>query len=54
MPVRLIIGIVVGGVAGYLLYRFVGCTTGTCPMTSNPYISTIIGAIVGASFAGGA
>jgi hypothetical protein len=36
-----------GAVAGYLYYRFVGCRTGTCPITSSPVISTIYGAMIG-------
>ena len=45
--IKIIAGVVLGGGAGFLLYRFVGCSTGTCPMTSNPYVSTLIGAAVG-------
>jgi hypothetical protein len=45
--VKILIGITVGGSLGYLLYRFVGCSTGSCPITSNPWISTIYGAILG-------
>lgn len=45
---RLLIGGVVGGLIGYSLYRFVGCSTGACPITSNPWISTILGVVVGA------
>jgi hypothetical protein len=36
-----------GAVAGYLYYRFVGCRTGACPITSSPIISTIYGAMIG-------
>lgn len=39
--------VILGGAAGYGYYRFVGCRTGTCPITSNPWISTIYGAILG-------
>ena len=39
---------VVGAIGGYLYYRFVGCASGTCPITSNPYISTIYGGVLGA------
>jgi len=44
---RYIIGAAVGAVLGYLYYRLVGCSSGTCPITSNPYISTIYGAVIG-------
>lgn len=39
---------IVGAVGGYCYYRFVGCGSGTCPITSNPYVSTIYGGIIGA------
>ena len=42
-----IIGVAVGAVGGYLYYAKVGCESGTCPITSSPYISTIYGAIMG-------
>lgn len=40
------IAAVVGIVAGYLFYSFYGCTNG-CPMTSNPYLTTIYGGVAG-------
>jgi uncharacterized membrane protein YedE/YeeE len=40
--------IAVGGIAGFGWYYFVGCSTGACPISSNPYISTGYGALVGA------
>lgn len=48
MIVRLIAGVVLGGVAGFAYYRFVGCSGGVCPITGNPYISTVYGAVMGA------
>lgn len=45
--IKIIIGITVGGLLGYGLYRFIGCSTGSCPITSNPWISTIYGAVLG-------
>lgn len=45
------LGIVLGAVAGYLVYRFVGCRTGTCPITRSPYLSTVFGALLGALIA---
>jgi len=42
-----IIGTVVGMTGGYLYYYFIGCTSGTCPITSNPYISILYGGVMG-------
>lgn len=42
-----IIGIIVGAVAGYLYYHFVGCASGTCAITSKPLNSTLYGALMG-------
>lgn len=43
-----LIGLIVGGIGGYVYYKTIGCASGTCPITSNPYISTIYGMILGA------
>jgi hypothetical protein len=42
-----IAGVVIGAVGGYIYYAKIGCASGTCPITSSPYISTIYGAIMG-------
>ena len=52
MILRIVIGVVVGGGLGFAYYKFVGCSTGTCPLTSNPIISTLYGMVVGALVAG--
>ena len=44
---RILIGAVLGGAAGYGYYRFVGCSAGACPLTSNPWISTLYGMSMG-------
>lgn len=38
---------VLGGGAGFLYHKLVGCRTGACPITANPWISTLYGAFVG-------
>jgi len=45
-----IIGILIGAVGGFLYYYFIGCSSGTCPITSNPYISIVYGAVLGYLF----
>jgi hypothetical protein len=38
----------IGGAAGYAYYYYVGCVSGTCAITSNPYISTVYGMAIAA------
>ena len=52
MWLRIIIGAVVGGGLGFGYYKVVGCSSGTCPLTSNPIISTLYGMVLGALVAG--
>lgn len=42
-----LLGILIGGIAGYLYYHFIGCTSGTCAITSNPVKSTMMGSFLG-------
>lgn len=42
------LGVLVGGVAGFLYWKYVGCLTGTCRITSSPVNSTIYFALMGA------
>ncbi len=45
---KFIIGAVAGGLFGYfVLYKLIGCSSGSCPITANPYISTVYGLIIG-------
>lgn len=44
---------VLGAAAGYGWYRFVGCRSGACPITSNKWISTGYGLFVGLVLAQG-
>ncbi|MEJ2055151.1 MAG: DUF6132 family protein [Calditrichaceae bacterium] len=34
---------VLGMTAGFAYYYFIGCNSGSCPITGNPYISSIYG-----------
>lgn len=40
-------GVLLGAVAGYLYWKFVGCTSGTCYIQSNPVRMTLYGALMG-------
>ncbi len=42
------IGAFLGAIAGFLYWKFVGCSSGTCAITSNPIVSTIYFSIIGA------
>lgn len=44
---RMILFISLGAVAGYSYYYFIGCSTNSCAITSNPYISSGYGMMVG-------
>ena len=48
MVLRIFIGILVGGGLGFAAYKLISCSSGTCPLTSNPWVSTIYGAVLGA------
>lgn len=41
------LGIVVGLIAGYAYYHYVGCLSGTCAITSKPVNSTLYGGLMG-------
>lgn len=45
--IRYILFIIVGSIGGYAYYHFIGCYSGTCPITSNPYLSILYGALIG-------
>lgn len=42
------IGGLLGGLAGLLYWKYIGCVTGTCAITSNPLRSTLYFAFFGA------
>ena len=36
-----------GAIGGFAYYYFIGCASGACPISSNPYISTAYGTLIG-------
>jgi hypothetical protein len=42
-----IIGGAIGVIAGFFYWLLVGCSTGGCPITGNPYISSVYGGLLG-------
>lgn len=45
--IKIIVFSLIGALAGYAYYYFVGCNSGSCPITSNWYISTLYGSMMG-------
>ncbi len=45
--IKIILGVALGAVAGFAYYYFIGCNSGSCPISSNPYITVGYGALVG-------
>jgi hypothetical protein len=45
--------VVLGGAAGFAYHKLVGCASGACPITANPVISTLYGALIGFVASGG-
>lgn len=42
-----IAGIFVGGILGYAYYHFIGCSSGSCAITSQPINSSVYGMLMG-------
>jgi hypothetical protein len=51
VTLRLSLGGLIGAGLGYGYYKLVGCSSGVCPLTRHPAISTIYGMVLGALFA---
>lgn len=47
-----IAGAISGALVGFLYWRWVGCNSGTCLITSRPLNSTLYGALMGALLIG--
>lgn len=44
---RPFLAVIVGAAGGYLYYHFIGCTTGSCPLTGTPVGSILTGSTFG-------
>jgi hypothetical protein len=54
MPIgKYLLPVIIGGALGFSYYKLVGCSSGACPITSNPWISTFYGAMIGLLLVGG-
>ena len=53
MLLRIGIGGICGSGAGFMMYRFVGCRTGACPLTANPWVAMFIWGLMGVMLASG-
>jgi LytS/YehU family sensor histidine kinase len=40
-------GVVIGLISGYLYYKFIGCSSSTCLITSKPINATLYGGLMG-------
>ena len=49
-----LIGGVIGVIGGFLYWKFVGCSSGSCAITSSPINSSIYGALMGTLLGGSA
>ena len=47
LTLKSIIGMVVGVIGGYIYYIKVGCNSGSCPITSNPWMTMLWGLLMG-------
>ena len=50
IPFANVVGIMLGGIGGYIYYLKVVCVTGGCPLTSNPIITIVWGGSFRLSF----
>ncbi|MFP4528640.1 MAG: DUF6132 family protein [Candidatus Kapaibacterium sp.] len=46
--IQIVIGGIMGALLGYAYFYFIGCNTGSCPITSKWEVSTLYGAFAGA------
>lgn len=42
-----ILGTIAGAASGFAYYYYIGCISGTCPIQTNPWLSTLFGGLIG-------
>jgi len=47
---RTLLGAIGGAILGILYWNFIGCSGGTCPLTSNPYKTVLLFSLMGVLF----
>lgn len=47
---KMVAGVGAGALLGFAYYYFIGCSSGSCAITSNPINSTAYGALIGLVF----
>jgi len=47
IPLLPLLGLIIGAIGGYIYYVEIGCVSGTCAITSNPWMSTAWGGAFG-------
>jgi len=47
LTLKSIIGMVVGIIGAYIYYIEIGCKSGSCPITSNPWMTMLWGLLMG-------
>lgn len=53
MILRILLFVFGGAALGFGYQRLIGCRSGACAITSNPYVSSLYGALVGYLASGG-
>lgn len=49
--IKNIAGFFIGTIGGFIYYKTIGCSSGSCAITSNPYMSILWGGLLGYLFA---
>jgi len=47
IPLISLLGAIIGLAGGYAYYYYIGCRTGSCPITNNPWLSLLWGGALG-------